>query len=122
MYHAIMEMMKTFKIRLHGIDLPKTVFVVNATSHVDCYRRFSGIFKNRGFYNSRSSWNSYKFKVRDGVQKVSTLVSSPPYPFGSKQALNTRSYYFMPIRFRGSRVPREVRLKMEVVLEVIELS
>lgn len=116
-----MQTKKTYKVRIHGLNLSKTVFIVKSESHVDCYNRFSGIFKNRGYYNSRSSWNSYKFKDKNKRLLVSTS-SAPAFFIGTNKTAPVRSYYFLPVEMRGARLPRSVRMQQELVLEVIELT
>lgn len=121
MYHGTMQKKSTFKVRFHGLDIPKSVFIVKANNHIECYERFSGLFKNRGFFNSRSSWNSYKF--RDTVHKTLTTAVFPAYP-KKNDILSTRSYYFLPNHFRGTTLARSrlKRSEFELVLEVIKLN
>ena len=121
MYHGIMQKKSTFKIRIHGLDIPKTVYVVKADNHIECYKRFSGLITNRGFFNSRSSWNSYKF--RDVIHKTLTTSSTIAYP-KNNDILSTRSYYFLPNHFRGTSLARSRlrRTGYELVLEVIKIN
>jgi hypothetical protein len=110
-----MKKERNFKVKFHNIDLPTTVYLVNAESHYELYERFGGIIMNRGYYHTKATWRAYS-------SKIPTIAELKKIAFRRLvNKRNIRTYYSntSELRFFTSM---EKRKKFEVAMEVIRLK
>jgi hypothetical protein len=85
-----MKKERNFKVKFHNIDLPTTVYLVNAESHYELYERFGGIIMNRGYYHTKATWRAYS-------SKIPTIAELKKIAFRRLvNKRNIRTYYFYP--------------------------
>jgi hypothetical protein len=112
-----MKKERNFKVKLHNIDLPTTVYLVAAENHFEVYERFSGIIINRGYYHTKATWRPYTIKIP-------TLQQLKKNPFILRPGKTVRTYYFYPME-KDDLFPwysSMERKKYEAALEVIKLK
>jgi hypothetical protein len=109
-----MKETRNFKVRIHNGPNGDAVYLINAETHYDVYRRFCGIMLNNGFYHTRAIWRPLK-------QKPPTIEQVRRYGSKLRTKRTIRTYYFYPSN-TSYLLSSAARRNHEAAIEIIKLK